>query len=256
MDIFQALTLSIIEGLTEFLPVSSTGHLILATYALNIPDTDFVKSFEIIIQLGAILAVIAVYWKTLFFKRQYWPKLFLAFLPTALIGFTLYPFIKKVLFSSPFITLSALVIGGILLIIVELLYKEKQEHAISLDQITNQQAVIIGLFQSLSIVPGVSRAASTIIGGMLVGAKRNVAVEFSFLLAVPTMIAATGLDLIKTQAQFNNSEVLLLAVGFIGSFFVALLAIKTFIKWIGNHTFIPFGIYRIVLAILYFFIII
>lgn len=253
MDIIHALILSVVEGITEFLPISSTGHLILASHALGIPDDNFVKSFEIIIQLGAILAVVILYWKTLLYKKEYWPKLFLAFLPTAIVGFTLYPFIKKVLFSTPLITLSALLIGGVLLIVVELLYKEKEDHASSLSHITNRQAILIGIFQSLSIIPGVSRAAATIIGGMLVGTKRKTAVEFSFLLAVPTMAAATSLDLLKNHASFTQAEILPLLVGFIGSFLIAILAIKTFLKIITKHTFIPFGIYRIVLAIVYYF---
>lgn len=255
MDIFQVLILSFVEGVTEFLPISSTGHLILVSHALSIPNTEFVKSFEIIIQLGAILAVVALYWRTLLYKRAIWPKLFLAFLPSAIVGFTLYPFIKNVLLGTPLITLFALIIGGVLLIVVELLYREKEDHASSLSHITNRQAILIGVFQSLAIIPGVSRAASTIVGGMLVGTKRKTAVEFSFLLAVPTMMAATGLDLVKTQASFTQQEMFMLIIGFIGSFLVALLAIKTFLKIIGNHTFIPFGIYRIALAIIYFLVI-
>ena len=254
MDIFHVLVLSAVEGITEFLPISSTGHLILASHALQIPDNEFLKSFEIIIQLGAIIAVVVLYWKTTIYQQKIWPKLFLAFLPSAVVGFTLYPFIKRVLLSTPLITLLALLIGGILLIVVELLYKEKEDHASSLGHITNRQAILIGVFQSFSVIPGVSRAAATIIGGMIVGTKRKTAVEFSFLLAIPTMFAATGLDLLKTNANFTGSEVLLLIIGFIGSFLVALLAIKSFLKFITDHTFIPFGIYRIFLAILYFFI--
>jgi len=254
MDVFQAIILAVVEGITEFLPISSTGHLILTSHALGIPDTDFLKSFEVIIQLGAILAVVALYWRTLLYQKSIWPKLFLAFLPSAIVGFTLYPFIKQVLFSTPLITLLALLIGGILLIVVELLYKEKEDHASTLSHITLRQAILIGVFQAASVIPGVSRAASTIIGGMLVGTKRKTAVEFSFLLAVPTMFAATGLDLLKSNASFTSNEIMLLLVGFIGSFLVALLAIKTFLKLIAHHTFIPFGIYGIALAILYFFV--
>lgn len=255
MDIFHVIILSAVEGITEFLPISSTGHLILVSHALGIPDNEFLKSFEVIIQLGAILAVLALYWRTIIYQKSIWPKLFLAFLPSAIVGFTLYPFIKQVLFSTPLITLLALLVGGILLIVVELLYKEKEDHASTLSHLTNRQAILIGVFQAFSIIPGVSRAAATIIGGMLVGTKRKTAVEFSFLLAIPTMFAATGLDLLKTNASFTGNEISLLLIGFIGSFFVALLAIKTFLKFITNHTFIPFGLYRIALAILYFFII-
>lgn len=255
MDLLHAIILAGIEGVTEFLPISSTGHLILASLALGIPDTEFVKSFEIIIQLGAILAVVVLYFKTLLYKRQYWPKLFLAFLPTAIVGFTLYPLIKNVLLSNPIVTLLALFIGGVALIAIEKVYKEKDEHAGDLAHITQKQAVMIGCFQAIAVIPGVSRAAATIVGGMLSGVKRDVAVEFSFLLAVPTMLAASGLDLVKSHASFTASEYQILAVGFVGAFIFALISIKYFIRFIKNHNFIPFGIYRIVLSLLYLLII-
>lgn len=251
MDIVHALILGVIEGITEFLPISSTGHLVLASYALNIPATDFTKSFEIIIQLGAILAIVVLYWKTLLLRRSYWPKLFLAFLPTAIVGFTLYPFIKHFLLSSPFITLISLLVGGIILIGIEKFYTEKEHHVSELQYITYQQAILIGIFQSISIIPGVSRAGATIIGGMLVGTKRKLAVEFSFLLAVPTMLAASGLDLIKSPATLSGGQFGVLSVGFVTSFVVALIVVKYFVQFIQKHTFIPFGIYRIILALFY-----
>ncbi len=255
MDFLHVIILAAVEGVTEFLPISSTGHLILVSHALGITDTEFVKSFEIIIQLGAILAVVALYFKTLLFKRQYWPKLFLAFLPTAIVGFTLYPLIKHVLLDNPIFTLLSLFLGGIALIVIEKTYKEKDQHVGDVAHITQRQAVMIGCFQSVSVIPGVSRAAATIIGGMLSGVKRETSVEFSFLLAVPTMLAASGLDLIKSHASFTSSQYQLLAVGFIGAFLFALVSVKYFIKFIKNHNFIPFGIYRIILSILYFLII-
>lgn len=255
MNIFQAIILSIVEGISEFLPISSTGHLVLTSYLLNIPQTEFVKSFEIIIQLGAILAVVVLYWKTLISKRQLWPKLLIAFLPTAIVGLTLYKLIKGFLIGNPTITLWALFIGGILLIVFEKLYKEQPHHIDSLEKVSNKNALLIGVAQSFSIIPGVSRAAATIIGGLSVGLKRNVAVEFSFLLAIPTMIAATALDLKESALNFTTQEFMLIAIGFIGAFITAILAIKFFIKYVQSHTFIPFGIYRIILAILYWLII-
>jgi undecaprenyl-diphosphatase len=255
MDLFHALILAAVEGVTEFLPVSSTGHLILTSHALGIADTEFVKSFEIIIQLGAILAVVVLYFKTLLYKRQYWPKLLLAFLPTAIVGFTLYPLIKHILLGNPIFTLISLFVGGIALIVIEKIYKEKEDHVADLAHITQKQAIMIGCFQSISVIPGVSRAAATIIGGMLSGVKREVSVEFSFLLAIPTMLAASGFDLLKTHASFTSSQYQILAIGFVGAFVFALISVKYFIQFIKNHNFVPFGIYRIVLSILYFLVI-
>lgn len=254
MDALQAIILSIIEGLTEFLPISSTGHLVLTSHILNIPQTNFVKSFEVIIQLGAILAVVVLYWKTLLSNKKLWSKIIIAFIPTAIVGFTLYRLIKDVLLGSPAITLWALFLGGIFLVIFELLWKEKDHYLGKIEDISNKNAFLIGVAQSISIVPGVSRAGATIIGGLLTGLKRKTAVEFSFLLAIPTMFAATILDLKESALNFSSQELLLLGVGFIGAFITALIAIKFFIKYIQNHTFIPFGIYRIVLAVLYWLI--
>lgn len=251
MNIFEATFLSIIEGFTEFLPISSTGHLLLASKLLNIPQTEFVKSFEIIIQLGAILAILVLYWKKLIGNFKLWKNILVAFLPTAIIGLLFYKIIKEVLFENILITVFALLIGGILLIVVEKLYREKDEHVDSLEKLTLKQSFLIGVAQSVSIIPGTSRAAATIIGGLLVGTKRKVAVEFSFLLAIPTMMAATGLDLIKSNFEFNYQEILILLVGLIGSFITALLVVKWFIKFIQTNSFIPFGIYRIVLAVIY-----
>lgn len=251
MDYLQVFILSLVEGLTEFLPISSTGHLVLTTKLLNIPQTDFVKSFEIIIQLGAVSAIVLLYWKTLLTKKVVWLKVLVAFLPTAVVGFTLYRLVKDILLGNTTITLLALFFGGVILIILELIYKEKDHHTDKIEDLTFKQAFLIGLAQSTSIVPGVSRAAATIIGGLFVGLKRKTAVEFSFLLAVPTMLAASGLDLIKSDFNFSQTEVIQLILGFIASFIVAILAVKFLLKFIQTHTFIPFGVYRIVLAILF-----
>lgn len=254
MNYLQAIILSIVEGITEFLPISSTGHLILMSDLLNITQTDFVKSFEIIIQLGAILGVVFLYWKTLLENKKIWIKIIAAFLPTAVIGFTLYKLIKSFLLGNTYVTLLALFLGGVALIILELVHKEKDHHAEKIENISLKTAFLIGLFQSISMIPGVSRSAATIVGGLLLGMRRKTAVEFSFLLAVPTMIAASGLDILKSNFSFTSYEYSLLAVGLIGSFIVAIFAVKFFLSFIQNHTFIPFGIYRIILFVLFFII--
>jgi undecaprenyl-diphosphatase len=256
MDYLQALMLSIVEGISEFLPISSTGHLILASDLLHIQQTEFVKSFEIFIQLGAILAVVVLYWKTFFTNSEGWKKVLAAFIPTAIIGFILYKFIKQFLLGNTYITVLALLIGGILLILLELLYKEKEHHVDKLENISYKNAVLIGIAQSLAVIPGVSRSAATIICALFVGTKRKAAVEFSFLLAAPTMLAATVLDITKSNFSFSSSQWSLLLVGFLGAFITAIFAIKFLLQFIKNHTFIPFGIYRIILAILFWLLII
>lgn len=251
MTLFQTIVLSIVEGLSEFLPISSTGHLVLTSELLKIQQTEFVKSFEIIIQLGAILAIVVLYYKTLLQNKEVWKRIVIAFLPTAIIGFALYKVIKQILIGNTMVTVLALLFGGIALIVLELIHKEKDHHKERIEDISLKNAFFIGVFQSLSIIPGVSRAGATIIGGLFMGTKRKAAVEFSFLLAVPTMLAATGLDLVKTGFSFTSQEYFLLGVGLIVSFFVAILAVKFFVKFVQNHTLIPFGIYRIILAILF-----
>jgi undecaprenyl-diphosphatase len=248
MDIIQAVIFGIVEGISEFLPISSTGHLMLTARYLGISQTEFVKSFEIAIQLGAILAVAVLYWKTLIRGGDIYLKLLAAFLPTAVIGGILYKMVKGFLLDSSTVVLWALFLGGIALIIFEWLHKEKESAAAELSQISYPQAVLIGCFQSLAIVPGVSRAAATIVGGLIVGLRRKTIVEFSFLLAIPTMAAAVALDLLKSAHAFNKGQFLVLSVGLLVSFAVAMLAIRFLLVFIKKHTFIPFGIYRILLA--------
>lgn len=251
MDFLQVLILSAVEGITEFLPISSTGHLVLTAELLKIQQTEFVKSFEVIIQLGAILAVVVLYWKRLLQSKALWTRLAVAFIPTAVIGFALYKVIKTVLLGNPQVTLWALFLGGIGLIVIEKFYKEQPHHLDSVDKLPLKKAFMIGLVQSISMIPGVSRAAATIFGGLFMGLKRTAAVEFSFLLAIPTMAAATGLDLIKSDFSFSSQEWMLLAVGFVGAFVTAILAIRYFVRYVQHHSFIAFGIYRIILAIVF-----
>lgn len=252
MDIFHTITLSVVEGITEFLPISSTGHMILASTLLEIQETDFVKSFEIIIQLGAILAVLVLYWKRLFTNTQVLSRVLIAFIPTAIVGLILYNYIKDVLLGNPWIVVWSLSIGGVLLLVLEAFHKEKMEHHDEISRMSLSQAFIIGCAQSLSVIPGVSRAAATISGALLAGMKRGPAVEFSFLLAIPTMAAATGLDLIKNGGRFTGNEIQLLGIGFTGAFISALLVVKWFIAFVQKHTFVPFGIYRILASLLFY----
>ena len=249
MSLIHIIILSIIEGVTEFLPISSTGHMILAGKLLNIPSTDFVKSFEIIIQLGAILAVVVLYFKTLIKNIPLWPKIITAFFPTAILGFTLYKIIKGFLLGNVVVTVCALGIGGIAFLVLERQLKKKQFSTQTLTSITYKQSFIIGLFQSLSMIPGVSRSAASIFGAMITGVNRETSVEFSFLLAIPTMVAATGLDLIKSGLTFTTNEYEMLAIGFIIAFITALIAVKSFLAFVKTNTFIPFAWYRIILAI-------
>lgn len=246
MNIWQAGVLAVVEGLTEFLPISSTGHLILVSNLLQIAQTEFVKSFEIAIQLGAILAVVVLYWQKLL-DTKLWPKIIIGFVPTAILGFIAYPFIKGSLFGNTQVVLWSLFIGGIILLFIDKLVPTKQK---PLSSLNIQSALLIGLFQSISMVPGVSRAAATIIGGLIVGLDRKSAVEFSFLLAVPTMMAATGLDLVKSGWSFSSNEWLLLLVGFVGSLLTAWIAVKFLLTFIKSHNFTSFGIYRISVALL------
>jgi undecaprenyl-diphosphatase len=251
MDFFQAIILGIVEGITEFLPVSSTGHLILTATILGIPETEFVKSFEIFIQLGAMLAIVVLYFQKYFQNMKVWKNVLVAFIPTAIIGLTLYKVVKEVLLGNPAITVWALFIGGIILIAVEMMHKEKDSHTAKIEDLTLKQSALIGLVQAVSIIPGTSRSAATIIGAMLLGSKRKAAVEFSFLLAVPTLLAASGLDLVKTKFHFSGSEWMLLLTGFVVSFIVALVVVKWFLNYVQKNNLIPFGIYRIVVAILF-----
>lgn len=251
MDLIHTIILSVIEGVTEFLPISSTGHLILSSRFLQIPQTEFLKTFEIVIQLGAISSVIFLYFGKFIKDWNLNFKILVAFIPTGIVGIFLYPFIKSILLESSSITLLSLFLGGIFLIVFEkYLVKNNTK---SLNEISYKDALVIGAVQSISVIPGVSRAAATIVGGSYAGLNRVSATEFSFLLAVPTMIAASGLDLIKTAGHFTQVEYINLLLGFVFSFLVALLSIKFLIGYVKKNNFVGFGIYRIFLAVLYYF---
>jgi undecaprenyl-diphosphatase len=240
-----------VQGISEFLPISSTGHLILASHLMGLQHTEFLKSFEIAIQAGTILSVVALYWRSLMVDFEVIKRLAVAFLPTGLLGLTLYRLIKGYLLGSETVVLCSLLIGGILIIAFERWYREGENATGEIRAMSYKNALIVGLFQSVAMIPGVSRSAATILGGLLLGLKRKTIVEFTFLLAVPTMLAATGYDLIKSGSQFSLDQVQYLLIGFVTAFVVALLSIKFLLRFIKTHTFIPFGIYRIVLVIVW-----
>ncbi|MCX5715695.1 MAG: undecaprenyl-diphosphate phosphatase [Candidatus Omnitrophica bacterium] len=255
MDLFKAVILGIVEGITEFLPISSTGHLILAAKLLKLTQTDFIKTFEIAIQLGAILSVVVLYWRKFLAETAVLKRVLAAFIPTAVLGLVFYKIIKEFLLAGDRIVLWALFLGGIFLIVFELFYKEKKEGSEEIASMPYKKAVLIGIFQSIAMVPGVSRAAATIYGGLFLGLSRRAIVEFSFLLAVPTMLAATALDLFKNASAFSKDQFVFLSVGFIVSFVVAMAAIKFLLYFIKKNNFIPFGIYRIIAALAFWFVI-
>jgi len=250
MDIFQTIILGIVEGITEFLPVSSTGHLAIVAQWLGISKDTFLPSFNIAIQLGAILAAVVLYAEKLLTERALWGRIAIAFLPTAVVGVTLYKFIRSLL-DSAWIAAIALFLGGVIMIIVEkILAKKKDIEPMEEDSMpTMRQSLYIGLYQVLAFVPGISRSAATIIGGMVHKVSRRTAVEFSFLLAIPTMIAATGYDLFRNGAAFAASDWYVLLVGGVVAFITALFAMKWLLAYVKKYTFIPFGIYRMVLTL-------
>ena len=250
MNIIQTIILSIIEGITEFLPISSTGHMILASSIMNISEDAFVKTFEIAIQIGAILAIVWMYAKRFLQGLTIYIKLAVAFIPTGIIGIFAYHYIKTYLFN-PIVVSASLIIGGIVLILIDKKMVTQQSKTDVLENISYKNAFFIGLFQSVSMIPGVSRAAATIIGGIFNGLDKKQALEFSFLLAVPTMFVATGYDLYKTPVVFTGHEIFLVCLGLVIAFITAWIAVKVFISLVQNYGFKYFGYYRIVLGIIF-----
>lgn len=250
MSTLQAIILAIIEGITEFLPVSSTGHMILAQSLMNVKDEEFAKTFEIVIQLGAILSVLTIYYKRFLVSFDIYLKLGVAFLPTGIVGFFAYKTIKAYLFN-PVTVITTLIIGGIVLILIDSWTKNKKSEYTAIENISYKNAIVIGLFQCLSMIPGVSRAAATIIGGLFAGFDRKQAAEFSFLLAIPTMFAATGYDLLKSKDNIHSEDITLLLLGAMVAFIVAIIAVKGFIAFLNKYGFKFFGIYRIAIGALF-----
>ncbi|MFN8308119.1 MAG: undecaprenyl-diphosphate phosphatase [Ferruginibacter sp.] len=251
MNTIQSIIIAIVEGLTEFLPISSTGHMIITEKLLNLPEKDFSKVFTVAIQLGAILAVVVLYWrKFLDFKNwQFYAKLAAAVIPAIVLGLLFSKKIDALLESSLTVAISMLA-GGIILIFIDNVFKE---HTIDDEKdVSFTRAILIGVWQCLAMIPGVSRSAASIIGGMQQKLTRHAAAEFSFFLAVPTMLAATGYKLYKYYKEyggFSSNEIQQLAIGNIVAFVVAMLAIKFFIGFLKKHGFRVWGYYRIVVGL-------
>jgi undecaprenyl-diphosphatase len=251
----QAAFLGFVEGLTEFLPVSSTGHLILLIDLLGFKGPPG-KMFEIVIQLGAILAVVWIYRMKIFTvtrgvftqapAQKFTINLILAFLPAMVIGVFAYDFIKGVLFS-PWVVSVALILGGIAILIIERVQKVALYH--TPEEIPWPRALAVGFFQCIAMIPGVSRSGATIMGALLVGVERRAAAEFSFLLAIPTMLAATTYDLYKNRDVLTTDNLSIIAVGFLSAFLVAFAVVRTVLNFISKHGYTPFAIYRIVIGI-------
>ncbi|MBO4396846.1 MAG: undecaprenyl-diphosphate phosphatase [Eubacterium sp.] len=272
-DILVAVVLGIVEGITEWLPVSSTGHMILVNQFLYFSDSEFQEMFLVVVQLGAIMAVVVLYWSKLwpfrFVKRsrgesvvkwdimQLWFKIAVASIPAAIVGFTLDDMIDE-MFYNAFVVAGALIIYGILFIIVELWNKGRNPIIKTVTDIGYTSAIIIGIFQVLAaVVPGTSRSGATIIGALLLGIARSAAAEFTFYLAIPVMFGASLLKVVKHGLHFDMMGYITLAVGMLVAFFVSLFAIKFLMGYIRKHDFKAFGVYRIILGIavlLYFFI--
>ena len=254
MSIVEAIIIAIVEGLTEFLPVSSTGHMIITEKIMGVADNDFTKLFTVGIQLGAILAVVVFYWKKFITPFttgasgiKFYGKLLVAVIPALVLGFIFSDKIDALLESSLTVAIT-MIAGGIVLLFIDNVFKnpaiEKEE------QISFPKAFIIGLWQCVAMIPGVSRSAASIIGGMQQNLTRKLAAEFSFFLAVPTMAAATGYKLLKGYKAITSEHIKLLAVGNIVAFLVALLAIKFFIGFLQQHGFRLFGYYRIIAGVI------
>ena len=249
MTIYDSIILGIIEGFTEFLPISSTGHLIVASQFLGIEQTEITKAYEVIIQFAAILAVIFHYKEKFTIKKiDLWSKVFLAFIPIGAVGFIFSDQIKE-LFSIQVVAIM-FIVGGVIFLLVEKFFIPNETHLIDdVEQVTLKQAMIIGFAQVFALIPGTSRAGSTIIGALLVGLSRRASAEFSFLLAFPVMSAVTAYDLLKHYNDFSDANLTTLAVGFVVSFFIAYLTIKLFLIFLEKFTFVAFGIYRIIFGI-------
>lgn len=251
MTILQAIILAIIEGITEFLPISSTGHMIIGSSIMGIEQNEFVKLFTVAIQFGAILSVVVLYFKRFFKSIDFYFKLIVAFIPAAVFGLLFSDKIDELL-EKPLVVAISLVIGGIVLVFIDNLFKNPTVD--SEEKMSYKSAFIVGLFQCIAMIPGVSRSAATIIGGMQQKLTRKAAAEFSFFLAVPTMFGATAkkmYDFYKDNgANFTGEEIKLLTIGNIVAFIVAMIAIKYFIAFLSKHGFRVFGIYRIVVGLI------
>ena len=243
MSWIEAIIIAIVEGITEFLPISSTGHMILTEGILGMESNDFVKAFIINIQFGAILSVVVLYWKRFFQTLTFYYKLFVAFIPAAVIGLLLSDFIDSLL-ENVIVVAVMLILGGIVLLFVDKWFNKPAKK----QEITYKTAFTIGLYQCIAMIPGVSRSAATIIGGMTQKLNRKTAAEFSFFLAVPTMFAASAYKLLSNYQAINVDNLPILLAGNVIAFIVALIAIKSFIQYLSKHGFKVFGYYRIIVG--------
>jgi len=244
MTFFQAIVIAIVEGITEFLPISSTGHMMITQELLGMEITDFVKAFTVNIQFGAIVSVIVLYWKKFFQTVDFYYKLFIAFIPAAILGFIASDFIDSML-ENVVVVAVTLLLGGIVLVFVDKWFNKTE----TVETISYPSAFKIGLYQCIAMIPGVSRSAATIIGGMTQKLDRKTAAEFSFFLAVPTMFAASAYKLLKNYQTISKDDIDILLVGNVVAFVVALLAIKTFIGILTRYGFKYFGYYRIIVGL-------
>ncbi len=248
MSYLHALILGIVEGITEFLPISSTGHMIIVSSVMGIEDNSFTKAFEVIIQFGAIMSVLVLYWKRFLPHWGFYKKLFVAFLPTGLIGFVLKDVVDQ-LMGSVQVVAWALILGGFILVWSDKIFAHLTAMGRKTSDLTYIDSVKLGLFQALAMIPGVSRSGATIMGGLTLGMNKKEAAEFSFFLAVPTMAAATGYKLLKIYKTIEPSQIGVLLVGCLVAFVVAMLAIKFFIGIVTRYGFRGFGFYRIALGV-------
>jgi len=246
MDFIEILILAIVEGLTEFLPVSSTGHMIIASYFMGINESELVKIFTVNIQFGAILSVVVLYWKRFFQSLDFYYKLFVAFIPAAVIGLLLGDYIDAMLENVVVVALM-LVLGGIVLLFIDKLFKGSDGN---IEGMKYKNALVIGFFQCIAMIPGVSRSAATIIGGLQQRLDRKSAAEFSFFLAVPTMFAASAYKLLKGYESIRMEDVQSLLIGNVIAFIVAMIAIKFFISFVTKYGFKIFGYYRIIVGVI------
>lgn len=247
MTLFDAIILAIIEGITEYLPVSSTAHLVLSAQLLGVQESTFLNTFNIVIQVAPILSVMLIYRERLMQSVELWKKLIVAFIPTGIIGLLFADQIEQ-MFSAD-LTVFWMIVTGLAFIGIEYFYKEKEHYMSEIEQTSYLKAIYIGLFQSLSLIPGVSRSGSTILGAMLLGFKREAAMAFSFLLAIPTMGAASGYTLLKHYTELDFSQIELLLVAFVVSFIVGWVVVKLLLTIVSRFNFIPFGVYLILSGI-------
>lgn len=245
MDMLHSVILGLVEGATEFLPISSTGHMIVVSQWLGMEQTEGNKAFEVIIQLAAILAVVANYKERFTFKHtRLWCQVFIAFLPVAIVGFLFRHQIKELFSVSVVATM--FIVGGVIFLVTEKVIKNKKASVEQLEDLSFKQALWIGLAQVFALIPGTSRAGSTIVGALFAGLSRKASAEFSFLLALPVMMAASGYDLLSNYKAFSGAQLLPLLVGFVVAFASAFVTMKLFMAFLDKFTFVAFGWYRIV----------